>query len=481
MKRTWSLFICLSVILGVAVPCALAQPAAPTEPAPPPVETSVDPLDDLLDEIKKPVEWLEWGVDFRLREEYLKNPTDLNNTTQDNRHYFRLRSRASMKLGPFLKDPKLNLDNGISLYARLAHEAYLWVERPNRPVTPEVTIDEVFLDNAYIDFQRVFALPVSVRFGRQDLVYGKGWIIADGTPLDDDRSVRSDAVKVTLHLDDMNAELDIFALNNKGDQTRARPWNERSRVVSEYDTQMFGLYFTSHPFKDAEAHAYYIYKDDSLTEVPNAPALPLRNGRIVHTLGGLVTGVYAEDFDYYVEAAMQWGREGSVRRSGYGLNSDFGYTFPNVHWKPRVHVGYEYLSGDRRDTGKYEGWDPVLSRTGRISDLYSNRLASAAEGGLPANWTNLHRLTTGVHLSPSEKMKVHLDYNLLGAPEHPFGRAAPFSRGHDRGQLVQGKFMYDFNKYVSANLIAEYFHPEGYYDDITDNALLLRWELVFKF
>ena len=488
MRRNLPLCVCLLAIVGLFVPYAMAQGTSAVEPTTPPevdrsvepaIEPAATPMDDLIANVTKPVDWLEWGADFRLRQAYLKNATDLSHTFNDNRHYFRIRSRVWARVGPFLQDDQLELENGVSVYARLAHEFYIWAQRPNRPVTPEVTIDEVFLDNAYIDVQRIFALPLSVRFGRQDLVYGKGWIIADGTPLDDSRSIHSDALKATLHLDDADASIDFFMIHNKGDQTRARPWNERSRIVSEYDADVVGLYLKSHPFRDGEAHAYYIYKDDDLTDVPSAPVLPLRNGRIVHTLGGLLMGECAEDVDYYVEAAMQWGREGSVKRSGYGFNSDFGYTFPGIEWKPRVHAGYEYLSGDRGDTGKYEGWDPVLSRRPFPSELYY--YTYIGEGGLQGMWSNLHRLTTGVHLTPSEKMKIHLDYSLLAAPEHPFGRAAPFSGDHDRGQLVQGKLMYEFNKYISGNLLAEYFHPEGYYDDITDNALMLRWELTLKF
>ena len=34
---------------------------------------------------------------------------------------------------------------------------------------------------------------------------------------------------------------------------------------------------------------------------------------------------------------------------------------------------------------------------------------------------------------------------------------------------------------VSGHLWAEYFHPGSYYDSEADDAVFLRWQLVFKF
>ena len=76
---------------------------------------------------------------------------------------------------------------------------------------------------------------------------------------------------------------------------------------------------------------------------------------------------------------------------------------------------------------------------------------------------------------------IHVDINFLWGNEHTLGKAAPYDNGMSRGQHTAGKLTYEFNKYVSGHLLAEYFHPETYYDSDRDDALFLRWQLMFKF
>jgi len=462
VNRRLLTFGCLIVALAFLAPAGWAQEE------PPVVEER-----DLLEQIKKPVPWFEWGADLRLRQTYMENQIDLNHRADDVRHFFRIRTRVWSRLGPFLTDDALKVPNGVSAYARLTHEARVWIQRQNQEAG---NVDEIVLDNAYIDLQRLGGMPVSVRVGRQDMIYGRGWIILDGTPLDGSRTIYNDAIKVTLHLDEAKSSLDLFAMNNKGRQSRVEPLNDQNARVSDYDAKVFGAYLKSKLNAAHEANVYYIYKDAD--RVGAAAALPYRNGRVVHTSGGLLQGKVADDWDYYGEAAYQWGKEGNVSRSAWGMNSDVGYTLRGVVAQPRIHAGYEYLSGDKQHTGTFEGWDPVLSRWPQWSELYVFRWA--AEGGLPGAYTNLQRFNLGASAKPIPKMCLSADYNYVLANAHTFGRATPYASGDSRGQHLCGKLTYTFNKFISGHLWAEYFHPESYYNDVTDDALFLRWQLMFK-
>jgi hypothetical protein len=357
------------------------------------------------------------------------------------------------------------------------------------------------VDNLYVNWDRPAGLPISIRAGRQDLTYGRGFVILDGTPLDGSRSIYSDAIKLTLHADAIRTDLDLFAVDNKAYESRLQPIAiEAGQEVytSDYDTKLLGAYLISKYFAPMEINAYYIYKDDTLPskglihDIFNGSD---SNGRIVHTVGGLVQGTACKAWDYYGEAAFQWGNEGAVtggvseeQRIGYGLNSDLGYTFQQCPVTPRLHAGYESLSGDDPHSKTFGGWDPVMSRWPQLSELYVYRWE--AEGrqtglGSPGAWTNLQAITAGASAKPMPKMTTTFDYSLMFANERNdktkvIPGTTPYGNGYIRGSLFVAKLLYDFNAHVSGHLWVEYFVPGDFYASSAANAYFLRWELTFK-
>ena len=446
------------------------------------VPPSVTPPVDPINQITKPVEWFNWGADFRLRQEYFDNAIDLLNEYQDRRNAIRMRCRFWAEVGPFFKMEELTAPNGVTANIRMTKETR-WYQQDDGRV-PMQDWNEIVYDNLYVQWQRILGMPISLKVGRQDLVYGKGWIILDGTPLDGSRTIYSDAVKATLHLDNIATTIDVFALDNKAHQSRFRPFDPKHKLVSEYDTEVFGIYAINKTLAPHEFHSYYIYKNEN--RVAAAPAIA-PGDRTVHTVGGLGQGKFANGVDYYAEMAGQWGTEAGANRVGFGVNSDVGYTFTKVAMTPRVHGGYEYLSGDDPHTREYEGWDNVLGRWPQFSEAYAYRWAF--EGGRPGAYTNLHRFTLGVNARPMPKMFAVLDYSLLLADEHTFGTSytlpppipAPYGDGYVRGHLLVARVHYDFTKRLTGHMWAEYFCPGSYYDDATDDAVFLRWELAYAF
>lgn len=431
-----------------------------------------------LADVKQPTDWFEWGGDLRLRQVYHENAIDFLNEFEDTRHFFRIRARVWGRFGPFFVDEDLGVPNGLSAYVRLTAEPRYFIQRELVSTVP--VWDEVVWDNLYLDWQRIGGAPVSVRVGRQDILYGRGFVILDGTPLDGSRTIYSDAIKATLHLDEQDTVIDLLWIDNKGNQKRFRPFNETEGLVSEFDATVVGTYLINRSLEGHELHGYYLYKDeDNISGKTNIPG-----GRIVHTVGGLAQGKFCDNWDYYAEAAYQWGKEGTASREGWGLSADLGYTFADTKWTPRVHAGYEYLSGDDRSTSQFEGWDPVLARWPHWSELFVYRWAF--EGGQPGLYTNVQRYTLGGRIHPCEQTTVDLDYSYLRANEHPFGTTnvfpmMPYDTGYTRGHLVVATLKHTFNKYMSGHLWAEYFHPEDYYAADADEAVFLRWQLMFKF
>ena len=241
----------------------------------------------------------------------------------------------------------------------------------------------------------------------------------------------------------------------------------------------FGVYVKNKSIKDQEINAYYFYKDDDIADPNRTPTAPYAPGRIVHTAGALFQGKVLENWDYYAEGAYQWGREGNRPRRGYGMNSDLGFTFYDCPVTPRIHGGYEYLSGDDPSTRTFEAWDGFQHRSVQWSNVYWYRWAG--ENGMIGHYANLQRFTVGASAKPMPKMKVKVDYSYLLANEHTFGRTTPYATGTARGSHVEGSLSYNFNRYVAGQILGAWFQPGDYYASSMDDAVYMRWQLIFKF
>ena len=495
----------LVVACWIGVGLAGAPPAFGGQAPQPAVEAAPQPTvldtDKFLNDVKHPIDWFTWGADLRVREEYIRNARGLQNNIDDTINMLRVRPRVWADFGSFFSDDSLGIPNGLDFYVRLTDETRIFMTRPTRPpfnTSPSTnnarTFNEIIVDNLYANWDRPAGLPVSVRAGRQDLTYGRGWVILDGTPLDGSRSIYSDAIKLTTHFDSAQTDLDLFAVDNKAYESRLQPVAieaGQQQFTSEYDTRLLGAYLISKHFAPLEVNAYYIYKDDTLRvgKLVGTDA----NGRIVHTVGGLVQGTACTAWDYYAESAYQWGNEGAItgltteeQRQGYGFTSDLGYTFKQCSMTPRLHAGYEDLSGDDPHSKTYGGWDPVMSRWPEISELYVYRWQFEGKpgSGVVGAWTNMQRVTVGASAKPTPKMTTTFDYNLLFANERNLNNTVKagttYGHGYIRGSLLVAKLLYNFNSHVSGHLWAEYFVPADFYSSMSDGAVFLRWELVFK-
>ena len=445
---------------------------APLTPNVPKQKSDAKPGENLI------TGWWSAGLDLRIREVFYQNVLDFEDDEDvfaiaDKRHFWRGRLRLWSSFGPFFVNDAADKPNGLKAYVRLTGEPRWYMDGMSTEWR------EIVWDNLYLDWQRIAGVPVSLKIGRQDLRYGRDFVIVDGTPLDGSRTMYSDGVKLTLHLDDVQSNLDLFWLDNKGTEDRLRPIDDDGSLVNQYDARLFGAYLVSKPLKDQEFHAYYIYKDED--PVPGV-TLP---GRIVHTVGGLAQGKFCDNWDYYAESAYQWGREcqsaaPAQDRNAWGLSTDLGYTFADCPRKPRLHVGYMFLSGDDPDTGDFEGWDPVLSRWPQWSETMAYR-GVFDEMGQYGVVANLQRFTAGVGAQLCEKVGTKLDYSYVLADEHPSGETFPYDSGGVRGHLLRWDLKFQFNPRVSGHVALEYFQPGNYYDDSLDKAVFARWQMNFTY
>ncbi len=408
------------------------------------------------------------GAYLRLRHEFWKNIFDLENTTKDNRNYFRVKASVWGELG---------LTEDIKVYAKLTDEfkSYTYWLRPNGKKGERFDINEVVFDNLYVDITNFAGLPVDLRVGRQNFVftYGEGFLIMDGTPLDGSRTFYFNAAKASWRVNEENT-LDVVYINNPRDDHFLPVINQNHspQALNITDETAYMLYLKNASVENLPLEVYYIFKTE---DDDNGVGLQAQN-TYLHTIGSFAKYNFSP-YTLRGQLAYQFGDYGANDRQGIGGYIFLDRKFEDTRWSPKASAGFVYLSGDDTSTDTNEGWDPLFSRWPWISELYA--LTYNAESGLGYR-TNLQMWRTEVTVAPTEKMKLSVWYNFLRANETPVGTFSSGS-GKNRGHLPQIKLSYKISKNVSTYFLVEYFIPGNFHDPYADDVLFLRSELTFKF
>ncbi|MCL2104540.1 MAG: alginate export family protein [Kiritimatiellaeota bacterium] len=306
------------------------------------------------------------------------------------------------------------------IYARIADEFRTYRNyRPSQNYNkfPE----QLFVDNLYLDFNNLFD-RVSIRIGRQDMRYGAGRVIADGTPADGSRSAYFDAVKVSLNVTD-KTKGDFFGTYTKpvdtfftvgdadGSDYNITSYDGATGDATKIDDLTewgLGTYWTLKEIESIPMEFYAIYKQESRwfsggnrnTRIP---------GRKYGTLGIRIMPKLMDDLKGDFEAAYQFGQtdsDGSRNIKGQDIHAfmlygGLTYTVNSLEeMKPYGTLALLYLSGDDTDSA-YDhkngpskgatGWNPVYGRYTYLGELpvkmygssyrWSNLLWPHAEAG----------------------------------------------------------------------------------------------------
>ncbi|MBE3069549.1 MAG: alginate export family protein [Planctomycetes bacterium] len=400
-----------------------------------------------------------WGGDLRLRYEYAPNVYQLNRHLDEERSYERYRPRVWTQIGP---NPDVRLN------ARLVWEFYTW----HHPDSQETFDDrQALFDILNVQIADVAGLPLTLTLGRQELQFGDGWLIREGTPGDGSTSYCFDAVRLSYDLKDAKTVVDAIYIQNYSDAAKyIRPFgDDHERELNDQNETGAVLYVTNQSLEKTRIEGYLIAKNDRATARRG-------NDARLYTYGGRVSGDLADHWLYAAQAALQSGRRNGERHEAYGFDGWIGYRW-NDPLRNLVRLGYEYLSGDDPADGPHTGFDTVWARHSRHSSLYENVLALEEA---KARWTNLQRVNLGWACKPLKNTQLSCDYHLLLAPRNPTAPAAGFSAGgHVRGHLATARLKHVFNKHLSTYVLVERFWPGNYYTGLRDEpATFLRCEAV---
>lgn len=442
-----------------------------------------------------------YGADERARWEYFDHipskvdvPVYSRNGEND---YFRFRTRIWSEI---------DLLPTVTARARIVNESRSWLY-PDMSSKPQRSTaewpDEWVFDNLYLEARDLLDKHVDLRIGRQELIYGNGRVMFDGTPGDGSRTLYFNAVKASVK-SIPESQMDIFGIYNEPEDQWAingaqRDLSAFSKAPEGVTESGAGMYLTNSAVKKLPFEAYLIYKRESGYNQPvkadaagkfPAPAFGwqtldpsakvLRNPDAdIETAGVRLMPVFTDTLTGNLEVAGQYGSRGDTDMYGYMVDASLARKFAAVPATPVLKGGVYVLSGDNSKTATDEGWNPLWSRCPQSSELFV--FAYDAEQSV-FRWSNLVDPNVSLSITPVKWAKTTATIHYLAALE-----ADGTGGGRERGWL--GQLRQDFtlaeNSLRQKDKLTTYFlleclEPGNYYKK-TDTALFARWEVLYTF
>jgi hypothetical protein len=447
---------------------------------------------EVSDWFHNPEPWLEQGADFRFREHYGYNWTNLNSHAEDpagndtaDQHWERYRTR--------LWD-KFKLDENTAVNTRFTWEFRTYDEPAS--AKQETDFDEIIMDNANLSMKKFLDMPATAILGRQDIKLSEGWLVADGTPSDGSRTFYFDALRFTWDLTEKTKLETIYISNMPNSDWVLKPINDRHKCVTQEEEQGAILYLTDKSNADMQIEGYFMYKNINPVDgtfrnqiTTEAKLAQYSKKADIYTFGGALSGPLCDKWSYRVEGAVQTGQSASPSTDvtannetehlmAFGEKSTLEYSFKD-DWDNKLHITYEYLSGDDPGSKQVEAFNPLWGQWPQWSEMYQPYVTSMEDNLV----SNLHRLDLGHKFKPNKEWEILSDYHLLWADENTFATNSKFSdSGNFRGQLLTCWARYAFSKQLTGNLIGEYMLPGNYYSSTNgDDALYFHFTIQYTF
>lgn len=322
------------------------------------------------------LDWIDLGLDYRVRYEYRDN--DYRRSVQTLDAPFLLRTRFYLGIKHKLDPLRLVLEVED---ARWSGSQFPDNDRDVNTAEPIQAFGELYFADA-IGKSR----PLSLKFGRQAFEYLDRRLLARNEWRNTTNTF--DGLRATFGRQENDWQLDLLALRPVDrllyelDRTNASRW--LSGVVGDW--RRWSKVVTLQP--------YYLH----FTQ--DAALSPARAARDVHTMGLRAYGIVgASGWDWDVDLAQQFGKDGSKQHRAQGLVVEAGYS-PLHPWKPRLSANYSYASGDRNSA------DGVNQRFERLFGF--SRPFSANDY---VQWENMSAPKLRIEFDPASQVRVDAGYS----------------------------------------------------------------------
>jgi len=371
-----------------------------------------------------------------------------------------------------------------TLYGRLANEFRVYTARPGKNKAGMSTYDfpdELYIDSLYFDARNVIEDRLDLRVGRQELKYGDGRIISDGSAADGARSAYFDAVKATLHIT-AKTSLDVFGIYMDDADASAigpyeRPMGTINTTYTDNKESGAGLYLTVGEMTEFPFELYYVWKNETHSHNVGTKTY----GRDFHTFGARLLPKLSERLSAEVELAVQTGETDDGRNLfGYMGYGGLSYVIaPDSPFKPTITPAVLYLSGDDKpNAGDDNNWNAVFNRTTWFSVLLSDQYKNY-------RWANLvyPHLAGSVSVLKNQKVKIHTGPVFCVEDDQAANGTGDTYKGFLATVRYEASLLKGFlGKRSDLNhaVQLEVFEPGDYYET-EKTAVFLRYEVNAKF
>ena len=336
---------------------------------------------------------------------------------------------------------------------------------------------DIELDLAYVQMKEIFYSPLTLTIGRQDLWFGRGFIIGNNNRAWDQQGiVQANEYSVTTAFDAIRATLDF------------NPWTldfvySKINAGAHNPADDIDLYIANVNYKFAEynavAEGYFVGEVDK--SFLNGSQTVSTGANDTYTVGGRVQfdpisqitlgGELAYQFGDYRAAAANPKRNRDAWAADLFGTYRFDYT-----WKPEITLEYVLFSGENdlsASTNNYGAWN--LLYRGKFWTAYADfrELVYGTSDPLDqAASTNEQFVQVKGALKPLEDLLLEGTFTYLwtDADVHSVtSNPSSPSRASRLGYEIDLQATYDYTEDVSFGILAGWFVPGNFYNK-PDNA-----------
>lgn len=290
------------------------------------------------------------------------------------------------------------------------------------------------LHQGYFDLKKLFDLPLTVRVGRQEIVWGDHRVIGNFVWSNVGRVF--DAGRFMWDTDTIHAEVIAAKIDEDG-YLLSGAGTGNQKVATSSGSSDENMYAAQLAFKklvpSALLELMYICKSDQDDTgagiagtgygTPKVGAIDTYGERTsgagdpvnIHDFGVRIDGKVPnlDAIDYTIESHVQVGNYGTKDQEAWAFAGKTGYTFKNVAWTPRIGFEYDYASGDS---------DPTDATHETFDNLYPTNHWQGIYGFADlVSWQNMHDFRAQVKVSPTKKLTAQVDYHYFMLAEENDG------------------------------------------------------------
>ncbi len=334
---------------------------------------------------------------------------------------------------------------------------------------------DILLDLAYVQMKEIFYTPLTLTIGRQDLVFGRGFIIG-WNPQDNQGIIQADEFTQVQSFDAIRATLDF------------NPWTldfvyskiSEGSPNPEDDSDLYIAYLN---YKFAEYNAvadlYYTGQYDRRT----LAAATGTQDQETNTVGGRVQFDPISQMTLGGEVAYQFGSFqaslGATERDRAAWATDLfaEYRWDST-WKPMLGIQYVFLDGESDlsagASGDYGSWNGAFRGPiyGWIHD-YKEVYWSTAFTGDQAAGQNQQHISVYGSMQPMEDLKLTASWWYFWATDdYHFVPSSPTSStlNDGIGNEIDLAAIYSYTEDVTFTMMADWFLPGDLYQSPFDDC-----------